>query len=95
MVASEVDDSLSSRPGGSLRTSGQALGAETARLHSNRVRGIAAMEAGEPVEFEIGHGYMLRSDVPGTPDFFKTRLENMVNPERALAERQRKSDETT
>lgn len=55
----------------------------------------AALQAGESVEFEIGHGYLLRSDIPGMPDFLKKRLENMLNAERVLAERKKKSDETT
>lgn len=48
---------------------------------------VAAVEAGDSVEFEIGHGYMLRSDT-APPDFLKKRLENMVEAERALAERE-------
>jgi hypothetical protein len=52
---------------------------------------VAAVEAGESVEFEIGHGYMLRSDLPAPPDFLKKRLENMVEAERALAERERET----
>ena len=52
------------------------------------------MEAGDSVEFEIGHGYMLRSDVPGPLDFLKERLQNMVEAERALAQREGRAKET-
>ena len=52
---------------------------------------MAAVEAGEAVDFEIGHGYMLRSDIR-PPDFLQKRLENMFNAEGAIAERNRHTD---
>jgi hypothetical protein len=50
----------------------------------------AAVAAGDAVEFEIGHGYMLRSDVR-LPDFLQKRLENMVEAERVLGQEFRAS----
>jgi len=52
---------------------------------------IVAVEAGEAVDFEIGHGYMLRSDIR-PPDFLQKRLVNMASAERAMADRERPND---
>jgi hypothetical protein len=52
---------------------------------------MVAVEAGEAVDFEIAHGYMLRSDIR-PPDFLQKRLENMFNAERAIAEREGPTD---
>lgn len=43
---------------------------------------VAAREAGEVVEFEIAHGYVLRSDVSQRPDFLEKRLAHMLEAER-------------
>ena len=42
----------------------------------------SAAAAGEIVEFEIAHGYVLRSDVPPPAEFLQKRLENMLKEER-------------
>jgi len=62
---------------------------ERRRVHT-ATEFVAAVKAGNSVEFEIGHGYMLRSDTT-PPEFLKKRLENMVEAERALAEREGKA----
>jgi hypothetical protein len=51
----------------------------------------AAVAAGQAVEFEIGHGYMLRSDVR-LPEFLQKRLDNMVDAERVMAERRESAE---
>ena len=43
---------------------------------------MAAVERGDAVEFEIEPGHVLRSTIPGPPDFLKKRLERMVEAER-------------
>ena len=48
----------------------------------------AAVAAGESVEFEVGHGYMLRSDAR-LPEFLQKRLDHMVEAERMADEARR------